>query len=626
MNLKVVKIIIFILIIQIVAYSVWVILGPVKNIYARATEMPEIIGEIKKSINDNNYQDADDYIGQAQENIISMKANFVYIKFFKFVPFVGSKINNIDNILIYSNSILENTSKITESLKSETSTEKSTILIKILQYPNELKEISEDFDELIKNVIAINKTFKILNNEQIGNLDFINKILKLSQPLNKYIPEIIGYESEKRYLVLFQNNTELRPTGGFIGTYGIITVNNGKISDLFIDDIYHLDSVSIGKLNNTVPVELSKYLKVPEWYMRDCNWDPDFPTSARDCLDLYYKEKTNLINFGNTTSSTENTNLIPEKIDGIVAITPNVIKNLLEIIGTQEVNGILFESENFTEDLQKAVELYYKDRGVSQWDRKDIIKALANVMIEKIKNLDIVEYDKILDITKNSLDKKDMLLYSTNFEIESLISSASWSGEIKDSKKDYLMVIDSNLASYKSDQYIDRTTSYSIEQNENNDLIATVELKYKHNGDFSWNSTRYRTYTRIITPLGSKLIEVIGSMDNDRSDIEGQIDSYEKYDKQVFGTFISIEPKETKTLTFKYTLPNYLKNEIMKKEYILYIQKQPGVENASFVLDFKLNQDLSKYKVDIDNIIQDNLSGFKAQFNIEKDRQININW
>ncbi|MDD2626986.1 MAG: hypothetical protein PHI87_05515, partial [Candidatus Methanomethylophilus sp.] len=304
----------------------------------------------------------------------------------------------------------------------------------------------------------------------------------------------------------------------------------------------------------------------------------------------------------------------------------NVIKNLLEIIGTQEVNGILFESENFTEDLQKAVELYYKDRGVSQWDRKDIIKALANVMIEKIKNLDIVEYDKILDITKNSLDKKDMLLYSTNFEIESLISSASWSGEIKDSKKDYLMVIDSNLASYKSDQYIDRTTSYSIEQNENNDLIATVELKYKHNGDFSWNSTRYRTYTRIITPLGSKLIEVIGSMDNDRSDIEGQIDSYEKYDKQVFGTFISIEPKETKTLTFKYTLPNYLKNEIMKKEYILYIQKQPGVENASFVLDFKLNQDLSKYKVDIDNIIQDNLSGFKAQFNIEKDRQININW
>lgn len=625
MNLKVVKIIIFILIIQIVIYSVWVLLGPVKNIYARATEMPEIIGEIKQSINDNNYQDADDYIGQAKENITSMKANFVYIKFFKFVPFVGSKINNIDNILNYSNSILENTSKITESLKSETSAEKSTILVKILQFPVELKKISEDFDILIKNVIAINKTFKILNNEQIDNLDFINKVLKLSQPLNKYIPEIIGYGAEKRYLVLFQNNTELRPTGGFIGTYGVITVNNGKISDLFIDDIYHLDSISIGKLNNAVPVELSKYLKVPEWYMRDCNWDPNFPTSARDCLDLYYKEKTNLINFGNITSSTD-TNIIPEKIDGIIAITPNVIKNLLEIVGTQEVNGILFESENFTEDLQKAVELYYKDMGVSQWDRKDIIKALANVMIEKMKNLDITEYDKILDITKDSLDKKDILLYSTNSEIESLISNASWAGEIKDSRRDYLMVIDSNLASYKSDQYIDRTISYSIEQNENNDLIATVELKYKHNGDFSWNSTRYRTYTRIITPLGSKLIEVIGSMDNDRSDIEGQIDSYEKYEKQVFGTFISIEPKQTKTLIFKYTLPDYLKEEIMKKEYILYIQKQPGVENASFVIDFKLNQDLSKYKVNIDNIIQDNLSGFKAQFNIEKDRQININW
>lgn len=626
MNLKVLKIIILIVIIQIVIYSVWVVLGPIKNIYARANEMPEIFQDIKQSINDNNYQDANDSIGQAQENIVSMKENFVYIKFFKFLPFVGRKIDNINNILNYSDSILENTSKITESLKSETSTEKSTILVKILQYPQELKEISEDFDLLLQNIITINKTFRILDDSQMQNLNFINKVLKITKPLNKYIPEIIGHNSEKKYLVLFQNNTELRPTGGFIGTYGIITLKDGKITDLFIDDIYHLDSISIGKLNNPVPPELAKYIKVPEWYMRDCNWDPDFPTSARDCLDLYYKEKTNLINFTNTPNNPQNPNINLEKIDGIIAITPNVIKNLLTIVGTQEVNGILFESENFTEDLQKAVELYYKDMGVTSWDRKDIIKSLANVMIEKMKDLDINEYDKILDITKNSLDKKDILLYSTNSEIQSLISQASWNGEVKESKYDYLMVIDSNLASYKSDQFIKRTINYSIEQDKDNNLIANVEIKYKHTGDFSWNSTRYRTYTRIIIPSGSELIEVLGSMDNDRTDIAGQVDKYEKYNKQVFGTFIAIEPNQTKSLTFRYKLPQYLKDGIIKKEYILYIQKQPGVENASFVLDFKLNQDLSKYKIDIDNIIQDNLSGFKAQFDLEKDRQININW
>jgi len=173
-----------------------------------------------------------------------------------------------------------------------------------------------------------------------------------------------------------------------------------------------------------------------------------------------------------------------KKINGIIGITPDAVSKIFDIIGAQEVEGVIFESKNFTNDLQKAVELYYQERDATHWERKNIINSLANVMIDSFSNLSAPEYKQLAESINESLEKRDIILYSTNENIQKNISEANWSGEIIQSDQDYLMVVDSNLASYKSDQFINRNFNYSLEKLADNTLKAVLELRYQHQGNF----------------------------------------------------------------------------------------------------------------------------------------------
>ncbi|MCD4704810.1 DUF4012 domain-containing protein, partial [bacterium] len=477
----------------------------------------------------------------------------------------------------------------------------------------EIKNLDQDFNNLIENINSIQKTFKINNNELLDNLNFIARVLNIINPLNNHLNKILGNQGSQKYLLLFQNNTELRPTGGFIGSYGILKIENGNIKELSIDDIYHLDVKVIDKLHNKVPEPLAKYLKMKEWYMRDCNWSPDFPTSAQDCLSLYYIESDD-----------------QEKIDGIIAITPTVIAELLNIIGAQEIEGIIFENENFTDDLQKAIELYYADRGDTHWTRKDIMNSLAQVIIQKIKNLKISDNAHLLELLSKNLDNKNILLYSSDQNVQKIFKNLDWSGDIKNKENeyyhpDYLMVVDSNLASSKSDQFIVRNVEYTI-QEKNDNLLAQVKITYQHQGNFSWNSTKYRTYTRLLVPQGSELIKVEGSMENDQINKKGITDVYNDLNKTVFGTFIAIEPQETKSLIFEYKLPNRIKKQISENKYQIYIQKQPGIEFIPYTLKIKFDDDLKNCQSNIKNTVNEDTSDFKGEFIIYNDYFVGIKW
>lgn len=92
------------------------------------------------------------------------------------------------------------------------------------------------------------------------------------------VPDLVGLYRKQTYLVLLQNNMELRPTGGFIGSFALLTFNKGQLLDFEVRDVYSTD----GQLKGHVepPTELKEHLGEAGWYLRDSNWDPDFPTSA----------------------------------------------------------------------------------------------------------------------------------------------------------------------------------------------------------------------------------------------------------------------------------------------------------------------------------------------------------
>lgn len=569
------KISIFIIALILVIYGLFFVFLPIKNVYSRGMLIKNNLSKLQEYAKNDDYNSIKIILNQTNNDIAVIEKNLKLLKIFKVIPVINSKFTAIENIVRDAKVITNGSYNILSSMSDDIS--KDDILIYLLKNKDQLKDFRTSFENLAINLNIIKNILGVDNDKLSENINFVSEALKFLEPFNEHVYDIIGKNGEKRYLLLFQNNTELRPTGGFIGTYGILTVEDLKIKDLFIDDIYHLDSEAIGKLKNQVPAPIAKYLETPEWYMRDCNFQPDFGSAMNDCIDLYKKESGDTLN-----------------IDGVIAVTPSVVGELLQVIGTQHVEGVLFESENFTDDLQKAVELYYKERGVTQWDRKDIIKSLAKSIIDGMKNRDLSDYSKMLKIVDSNLENKSILIYSTDTEIQKILVDNNWAGSIQNTNSDYLMIVDSNLASYKSDQFIDRNVKYSI-KNENGNLIAQVDISYNHNGTFSWNSTRYRTYTRILVPSGSELIETKGSMDTDRSEKPGTTDVYDLYNKTIFGTFISIEPKKSKTLTFKYKLPDGMKKYIDNNSYKLFIQKQPGVEKINYelnILDYQSNFDL----------------------------------
>ena len=511
----------------------------------------------------NVYYDARDVFDQAEQIFFNIKTLNEEL-----APIYGSNLNNksITSYLL--------------TVDKEELNRKLNIISTILKNTEgNLQVLGDDVDRL-GNSSLLNKQKENLLKLSLGVKEFKSVIGRLNELL-KIGPSLLGYPDSATYLLLLQNDHEMRATGGFIGNYGILTINNGKLENIYIDDIYHLDSEVIGSLEMEPPAPIRKYLGVQYWYMRDSNWSPDFPTAAAKAIEFYKLE-------GGI-----------EKIDGVIAISPNVISALLDVTGEIIISNVLYESENFTNILQYEVEQNYEARGATNWERKEIIGELANVLANEVSNLPLDKMFSVIDIVYDNLESRELQIYSLDENTQSYLIEKNWAGELHFVNNDFLMVVDSNMAAFKTNQYINRSVDYFIQEISNpvgdNYNIATVKINYNHTGDFSWDTTRYRTYTRIYVPIGSVLINWSGAMENDRSSEPGAIDVYMEKDKTVFGAFIAVEPGDSGELILQYRLPDYVMNN-----YTFYYQMQAGMKDNLSVSLFNNKKINLEVKSDIE--------------------------
>jgi hypothetical protein len=390
--------------------------------------------------------------------------------------------------------------------------------------------------------------------------------LERAETMSRIFPAVLGYPKEKNYLYLLQNYNELRATGGFIGTVGILKVADAEIKSFETANVYELDINAEGKINTKAPAPITEYAGVKGWYLRDSNWSPDFLISAGNAEKLFNMEAA----FPGSPFPVQN-------FDGVVAITPKVIEDFLGLVGAIEAGSFVFNQENFTERLQYLVEIGYEEVGNNYSNRKDIISDLSKKLFNRFLNMKLSEMVELTKIIEKELKEKHILLSLNDNFLQQKIEAENWGGRILPNEYDYLLFVDSNLAALKTDEYIDRQIDYSVTQSGEGDYIAKASIHYNNRADFTWKSTRYRTYTRLYVPKGSELIKTEGSMIKDKSSIERNTDVFVELDKTVFGNFISIEPGDTGTLTFFYKLPKELAEKIEEdKKYELLVQKQAG--------------------------------------------------
>ncbi|KKT71981.1 MAG: hypothetical protein UW68_C0051G0007 [Candidatus Collierbacteria bacterium GW2011_GWB1_44_6] len=397
------------------------------------------------------------------------------------------------------------------------------------------------------------------------------QLLSQAKPLIKLFPDLLGNPNAKTYMVLFQNDAELRPTGGFMTAYAFLRVTKGKIEPLSSFDIYDLDA----RFNKKVPAHeaIKKYLNETYLNLRNSNMSPDYKVS----MDLFYKYYRDIPGF--------------PKPDGIIAIDTRFPVEILKVIGPIGVGGWgNFGPQNDPAcDCPQVVYALEQiaDRPIAGYrtGRKAVLGPLMHSMMANAMGSPKHLWPKLVNVVLDSIKQKHLLFYFLEDKTQKVAEDFNAAGRIRPYAYDYLHINDANLGGAKSDMYITRQVEQEIETG-NGTVTKTVSISY-HNprkgsncnleaGQLCLNGV-YRDYVRLLVPKGSKLLSVVGS------EVKEQVS--EDLDKTVFEAFFTMRPESQSKIVFKYELP-----PLDLSTYKLLIQKQPGLPIVKHTITLNGNQ------------------------------------
>ena len=615
-----------------------------EDVVVKGTSVVADLDKIKNSFQDKDFSQIVSDLEKIQKDINAINENLEQMEgglpdLINRLPFV-SKYGSAKNLLEAGNEITK------ALILTGELAEKFALLENPLDFKENNYSTGDFFLNLEKQSSQIEKHLKIAN-EKIDLVDpedlpedYQKQIADLKQRFPQVLDflsqfnqkqailkDLLGYNGPRKYLFLFQNNQEIRATGGFIGSYGVLKVHNGNIEDLFVDGIFNPDGQLYTKVVPPKPIQKIS----TAWSTHDANWFPNFPDSAKKIAWFY--EKT-----GGPT------------VDGIITLTPTVMKKFLEITGPIEMNEyeVTVDADNFVEATQSEVELEY-DREENK-PKKFIADLTPKIFQELFSQESLSDFPRILQTLSGALQEKHLLVYLQNAEIQKTVSELGWSGEVLKAPKDYLMVVNSNINGYKTDGVVDQEIKHEIEIGTDGSIIDTVIIERFHNGGSSqyewWNKVN-ANYLRVYVPQGSELLEAEGytretvepPVDYDklgflRDDLVTKLEDSIKIDektgteiwneagKTVFGNWVYVSPQEKVKVVYKYKLPFKIeinrKNDKMDNYSILY-QKQSGMETSK--LESRMNltdqQDIFwKYPEDL--VDEDGV--LERQTNLEKDR------
>lgn len=411
-----------------------------------------------------------------------------------------------------------------------------------------------------------------------GLTDALTGLLPISEEMQGDLKTVIKVAQhflstngeEKVFLVLFQNNMELRPGGGFIGSFGILKVKDGAVTEFSSHDVINFD----GRIPDTVPAPypLPETLGVKSLKLRDSNVSPDWAVNAKAAEDFYHLGQGK------------------EEFDGVIGITTNVLSSFLSVTGPVEVPGYPgeYDAETGVLDLEYQVEQAFYKQGISRGDRKAVMHDLGNIILAKAKELPLTKQYELFKVVLDDLHKKDIQILFKDEELQRVVKAAGWSGEIDQTwTDDYLMLIDSNMNSFKTDYRIRRSIDY-VADFRGKTRLATVTVTYEHTAkEKDYMTKDYQTFARLYVPEGAWLESVTGPF---KPAVFGS-----ELGKKYFGALVHVPLGTTKTVTWKYRLPETLD----KETYDLKLEKQAGINDMPVTVTILRDSGTEKHEFEL---------------------------
>jgi len=442
---------------------------------------------------------------------------------------------------------------------------------------------------LLKDTITILQKEKN-NNNLVEDFDIIiEKSLNFVTLTIDMWPTLMGFDDKKTYLVLLQNNMELRPGGGFIGSYGLLTLDKGKVLDFQINDVYDAD----GQLKAHIEPQFAirRYLREKHLFLRDSNFDLDFRKTASLSALLFNLETG-------------------KKVDGVLGVDLSFVKNLLSATG--EIDVLDYNEKVNSENLFYVTESHV-EKGFfpGSTQKKDFLRSLYKAILTKFSDKKNISYFKLLEEAVKSIEEKHLLFAFNNPSIQNLFTVNNWSATLWDERKDsnleindYIGINEANLGANKVNYFISRSLAQRVEITDEGEVKEELIISYKNTSDGKWPGGDYKNYLRIILPFETKIDEI--TIDGEKQKIVDAIKDVVTYEKDNFKkpeglevektedqqkaiyAFLVTVPKEKLTkISVKYTLFKKVDMKNSSVNYNLKLVKQPGIDAFPYDLLIK---------------------------------------
>lgn len=470
--------------------------------------------------------------------------------------------------------------------------------------------------DLATSIYALHKSIRVLEQEKSQGKEFLSAMQTLGN-LADVLPTVFGFDKPKTYAVFFQNNMELRPGGGFMGSYGLLTMKQGKISDFEIQNIYDADGQLKGHIEP--PFAVRRYLPSPHLYLRDSNFDVDFSNGAAVSAIILNQE-------------------IGKPVDGIITVDVSFVKSLVGALGSVYVGA--YDEKVTADNLYMLTQRHSeKNSFAGSTQKKDFLRSLLTAIELQISEKKNVSYAKVFEAFSQALSEKHILFAFNDPTVQNAFvvnrfSSSLWDGRSagQNTVNDFLGVSEANLGVNKANYFLKRKIKQDMTIDTDGTVSGKVTMYYKNiSASNSWPGGDYKTYVRFVLPLGAKLLGIAIDGKEQKTipaitdfkiyeakkfvapkDLE--IETYNESDKTVYGMLITVPTQAYKTITASYALAKQVSFDDLVFGYDLWTFKQPGTDNDPYEFSLTYPQGYSLVKKPSSVIEQGNTISFATPF------------
>lgn len=369
----------------------------------------------------------------------------------------------------------------------------------------------------------------LLTNRLPTLLTAIDQLTTLTATLTPYLQKLLT--GHHRLVIMLANSNELRPTGGFTGSYALLTLTDGVLIDLIIEDIYEADGQFQGFVE--APPGVKEYLSSGKgWRLPDANWHIDHPTSAQQ--QIWFLERGGR-----------------ENIDALITLNLNFIERILAVTGPIWLPDYdqYLTTESLDDVLENRNEYFFAGSRV----KSHLLQTAMNQLILKLSQLSPTQDRTLIEQVLTGVQTKEIQIYHTDPTIQSALEKLNLTGSWP-SNQPAIALVDANVGINKINKYV--TRNVDLTKLPGNQLALTAT--WQNSADPTASRSAYINYARLIYPSDWQLQST--TVDNKPIETITNTLNYSGQNLTSTNFLLELPAQSITTLSAVMQTPNFLSN------------------------------------------------------------------